>query len=212
VQRYYGGWAPGYRPPAILAEARQESERRIGVTYPGRSLPIVWLSYKIDRFDPANRTRVAADLLAELAFGQTSELYRRLVLEEQVVEFLDADPNWSRDPGLFDVYARVKDPSRIDYVVDAIDETIAVYRSSPPDAARLADVKSMLRYGFTMALDTPEAVAGALARPIAISGGLEGIEALYRTYATITPEEIELAAREYLAPERRTRGVLRSAQ
>src|SRR5690606_38491364 len=90
VARRYAGRAPGYAPPPIPEEPEQRVERRIDVDYDGRTLPVVWLAYKVDAFDPANRLRVAADLLAELAFGETSEAYRRLVLDEQVVEFLAA--------------------------------------------------------------------------------------------------------------------------
>ncbi len=85
-------------------------------------------------FAPTDRTRVAAELLAELAFGETSETYRRLVLEEQVVEFLDANVDEHRDPGLLDITTRVKDPAKVDYVLGVIDATIAGVRAAPPDA------------------------------------------------------------------------------
>jgi predicted Zn-dependent peptidase len=69
-----------------------------------------------------------------------------------------------------------------------------------------------LRYGFLMSLQTPEAVAQRLSRHIAISGGLAGIEALYASYAAVTPADVQAAAERYLAPERRTVGVLEASQ
>ena len=49
----------------------------------------------------------------ELAFGSTGEAYRRLVLDDQVVERLAADTNVNRNPGLLDIYARINEPDRV---------------------------------------------------------------------------------------------------
>ncbi len=209
VRRYYGQWEPGYVPPKIPTEPPQTEERRIEVHYEGRSLPILWAAYKIDAFDPGNRLRVAADVLEELAFGETSELYKKLVLEEQVVEFLAAEANWNRDPGLLDIYTRIKDPARVDYVLEQIDATVAHYQQELPDPKRLADLKSRLKYAFLMNLDTPSHVAGNLARIVAITGGTEAVDRLFAAYEAVTPEDVQHAAREYLKRERRTVAVLR---
>ena len=212
ARMHYGDWRPGYVAPAVPAEPEQREERRVDVRYDGQTLPIVWVAYKIARFDPADRTRVAADLLAELAFGETSAAYRRLVLDEQVAEFVDGDADWNRDPGLLNVMARVKDPAKVDYVIGVIDATIEEYRRNAPDAARVEALKSRLKYGFVMNLDTPDAVASRLARPIALTGGLAALEAQYAAYASITPADVQAAAAEYFVPERRTVGVLRARE
>jgi zinc protease len=210
VEKHYAQWQRGYAAPPVPAEPEQREERRIDVAYEGQTLPLLWISYKLGAFDPQDRIRVAADLLAELAFGETSDVYRRLVLDEQVVEFLDADAGLSRDPGLFDITARVKEPAQVGYVQDVVDGTVAAYRAAEPDAARLAALKSRLKYGFLMSLQTPDAAAGLLAEHIGVTGGLDGLRALYAAYETVTPADVKAAAERYLAVERRTVGVLRA--
>lgn len=212
VERYYGGWQRGYVAPDIPVEPEQTAERRVAVSYDGQTLPWLWLAYKLPAFDPADKVRVAADLLADLAFGETSEAYRRLVLDEQVVEFLDADAGLSRDPGLLDITTRVKDPTKVDYVLGVLDETIAAYAAAPPAPERLAALKQRLKYGFLMNLQTPDSVASRLAQFIALHGNLDGVSTLYETYAAITPADVQTAAERFLRPERRTIGVLRSRQ
>ncbi len=199
-------------PPDIPVEPEQTAPRRIDVSYEGRTLPILSVAYKCDAFDPNNRGRVAVDLLVELAFGSTSDLYRKLVIDEQVLEFLDPYAVPNRDPGQLVIYARVKDPDKVDYVLDAIEATVERYRASLPDPARLAALKSRLRYGFLMGLETPDDIAGGFARHIAISGGLEEVEDLYATYETISAEEVRDAARTYLSADRRVTAVLREQQ
>jgi zinc protease len=212
VEKYYGGWQRGYVPPQIPTEPEQTAERRVNVRYDGQTLPILIIAYKLPVYDAADRTRVAADLFADLAFGETSEAYRRLVLDEQVVEDVDAGAAYNRDPGLLEIYARVKDPAKVDYVLGVIDETIAKFRAEPPDAARLQDLQKRLRYGFLMGLQTPDAVASRVAQFIALSGDLKGLDRLYATYAAVTPADVQTAAERYLHAERRTVGVLRSKQ
>ncbi len=209
VEKYYGGWQRGYVPPQIPAEPEQSAERRVDVAYDGQTLPIVMIAYKLPQYDAGDRTRVAADLFADLAFGETSEAYRRLVLDEQVVEDLDAGAGYNRDPGLLEIYARVKDPAKVDYVLGVIDETIARFRAEPPDAARLADLQRRLRYGFLMGLQTPDDLAERVAQFVALSGDLTGLDRLHATYAAITPADVQAAAERYLRVQRRTVGVLR---
>jgi len=209
IERYYGGWKSGYVAPKIPAEPEQRGERHVDVKFDGQTLPIVEIAYKLPAFAPADRTRVAAELLAELAFGETSETHRRLVLDEQAVEFVEAEASDSRDPRLFEIAARVKDPAKIDYVLGVLDETIAAARAAPPDAARLAALKQRLKYGFVMGLQTPDAVANRLAQYIALSGDLDGVRTLYATYADVTPEDVQRAAQTYFVPAHRTVGVLR---
>jgi zinc protease len=210
VEKHYGGWQRGYVAPAIPVEPEQTAERRIDVAYDGQTLPLLAVAYKLPVYDPSDRVRVAADLFADLAFGETSEAYARLVLDEQVVEDLDAGASYNRDPGLLEIDARIKDPAKVDYVLGVIDDVVAKYRDEPPDAARLADLKRRLRYGFLMGLQTPEAVAGRVAQFVALHGDLGGLDRLYATYAAITPDDVHAAAEQYLRAERRTVGVLRS--
>jgi zinc protease len=212
AEKYYAGWQRGYVAPDIPQEPAQRAERRIGVSYDGQTLPIVWAAYKLPAFDPADRVRVAADLLVELAYGETSKAYRQLVLDEQSVEFLDASAGHNRDPGLLDVYARVKEPVKIDEVLKVIDETAAQYCNSAPGPERLAALKQRLRYSFLMGLQTPERTAAALARYVAIGGDLDGVQQLYAAYAAVTPGDVHAAAERYLRPEQRTVAVLQGRQ
>jgi zinc protease len=212
VEKYYGGWKRGYVAPQIPTEPEQRAERRVDVQFDGQTLPIVAVAYKLPAFAPADRLRAAADLLTDLSFGETSETYRRLVLEEQVVEHIDAFAPDHRDPNLLTIDARVKDPAKVDYVLGVIDETVAAAIASPPDPARLAALKQRLKYGFLMGLQTPESVAARLAQYIALTGDLSGVRTLYATYAAVTPEDVQRAAQTYLVAAHRTVGLLRTRQ
>lgn len=211
AEKHYGGWKPGYVIPEIPTEPDQIAEKRIETAYPGKTLPLLWLAWKIDRADPGNRLRAAADLLAELTFGETSSIYQQLVLKEQSIEYLAAYTNSNRDPSLLDVYARIKNPDHTERVRTALSKAAEQACDSLVDAERLESLKTRQRYSFLMNLSEPDAVAQAFARPAAIDGNLDGIESLYATYASLTPDDIRAAARAVFADERRTVGLLQAA-
>ena len=212
IRKYYGGWAKGYVPPTPGTEPAQTAERSAVVTYPGKTLPVLNIAYKGDAFDPGNRMYVAALLLGELAFGETSDLYKKLYIQEQKVDILGAGIPANRDMPLFDIVARVKNEADLDAVRDAIYATLREYQSTPVDARRLSDLKRRQRYQFLMNLDTPDRVAGGLARFAAITGGIEVVEKLYAALDAVTPEDVRAAAQRYFVPERRTVVVLKGSR
>ncbi|MBN2577824.1 MAG: insulinase family protein [Pirellulales bacterium] len=209
VKKYYGHWKRGYEPPKITPEPPQTAERSVEIKYPGRTLPILCLAYKGAAYDPENRNYVAARLMVELAFGQTSPLYQDLVLRRQLVQFLVAEAPMNRDQPLFAIYTMVKKPSDVPVVKEAIERTIKEYQTQLVDPQRLADVKRRLRYAFLMSLDSPGATAAKLARFIALTGGIETVNRLYAAYRCVTPQDVRRAARLYFQPQRRTVAVLK---
>jgi zinc protease len=209
IEKYYGRWQRGYEPPKITPEPPQTAPRSAEIAFPGRSLPILTVAYKGDAFDPANRDYVAARLLGELAFGPQSELYKKLVLREQKVESLDCHIPMNRDPSLFEITAVVKRPKDVESVYNEIRGTLNEFKTKPVDAAKLDELKRRDRYAFLMALDSPESVAGHLARFIGVTGGIEAIDDLFAAEATVTPEEIMHAAKKYFVADRRTTVVLK---
>ena len=212
VRKHYGAWERGYVPPKIVPEPPQKAERKAEVSYPGQTLPILDVAYKGDSLDPGNRSFVAGLILGDLAFGSTSVLYKDLVIRQQKVEFLTASFPINRDPPLLEIAAMVKKVEDIRAVQEAIDRTIGEFQARPADAGKLEAVKRHHKYGFLMGLDSPDAVAGSVARFVALTGGIDVIDRLYGEMDKVTPQDVVRAARAYLQPQRRTVVVLKGAQ
>jgi zinc protease len=212
VKQYYGDWKKGYAPPKIVAEPSQKGERKAEVSYPGQTLPILDIGYKGDAFDPKNRDYVAAQVLGDLAFGKNSDLFKKLVLQEQKAEFLVASIPMNRDRPLFEIVAMVKRQDDVAYVRDEIYRTLEHFKTVPVDATKLDHVKRHNKYEFLMSLDSSERVAEILSRWIALTGGLEAIDQLYEEFDRVTPEDILRATQKYFDAERRTVVVLKGVQ
>jgi zinc protease len=210
AESYYGTWKKGYKKPKIKAEPKQRREKRIDVAYEGQTLPMISIGYKGDAFDAKDKTWAASILLADLAFGETSKIHKELVLEKQLVQFISASPAMDRDPGLWGIWTMVNDAKDIDTVLGRIDEAVAWYQANPVPAQRLTRVKSAMKYGYLMGLDTPASVAGSLASTIGVTGDPGTDDVLYATLAAVTPEDIQAAAKKYLRAKQRTVAVLQS--
>jgi zinc protease len=128
------------------------------------------------------------------------------------VEFIAPSIPMNRDLPLFEVYSMVKTTEDVPYVRDEVYKTLEQYKTKPVEAKRLEDLKKRQKYGFLMGLDTPDHLAGGVARFVAMTGGLEVIDRLYAKFETITPQDVMAAAKKYFTPERRSVVVLKGAQ
>lgn len=203
IKKYYGDWKPGYVKPQISPEPPQTSERMAEVTYPGKTLPLLSIAYKGDAFDVKNKNLISSVLLADLAFGETSDIYKKLVLNEQKVQFIQADFGFSRDPKLLYIFSMIKDEKDIDYIKNEIYKTIEQFKNTSVDQKRLDDLKKREKYSFLMNLDNPASVAGFLPQFITLTGGIEIIDQLYKELETVTADDIMKAANYYFVPEKR---------
>ncbi len=212
IQAAYGGWKPGYQAPAVTPEPEQKGMRSTDIAYDGRTLPIVALCWKGLAFDPGSKESAAATLLGDLAFGETSEVYKELVLEKRMAQRVMSDFSGNRDPGLFGVYAMVGKEADIDAVKQALMAAVKRYQETPPDARRVEDMKKRARYAMLMGLDTPDHVAGALAPIIALTGGIEAVDQEYATMDTVTPADVQAVAKKVLQDDRLTVAILKGVK
>jgi zinc protease len=204
VDKFWGDWKAGNYKPEIPQEPPQEAPRTARVDWPTATLPMVVVAYKGPAYMDSAKDTAALDALAFLAFSPTSELYQKLVVEEQNAASLAADAPNNVDPGLFEIEARVKNAADLDSVRDRILATVKSFQEKPVDAARLDAVRKHLRYALAQRMQSSDAIAGILARYVALRRTPETINNLYDQYATLTPEDVQQAAAKYLTENART--------
>ncbi|HEY7296024.1 MAG TPA: pitrilysin family protein [Dehalococcoidia bacterium] len=205
VERHWGGWrAPEQDapPPAIPQEPEPHGPVTAHVPWPVPTLPWVTIAFRGPAFSESEPDWAALDTLLDLHFGETSELYHRLVEEEQIVDRLAPHLASTQDPELAAVLARLKRPEDAPRVRDAILATIAALRREPVAAERLAEAKSHNRYAFARSLDNSESIAGTLARFVRFRRSYDTLNNLFRVYDALTPDDLLAAARRYLTDAR----------
>jgi zinc protease len=204
IRKYYSPWQTGYRAPEITPEPPQTSPREATVQFPGRTLPILSVGYKGPAWSATDKLAVATEVLGMVAFGPNSEIYKKLVIQEQKVQSFSADFELMRDPGLLEVITMVTDPAGVPAVKDEIERTLEHFNSVLCDNRLLEDTKSAMKYGFLMRLETAQGVCFALRPMVVFTGDIGSVEDYYRTLDSITPEDVLAAAKRYLVKEDRT--------
>jgi zinc protease len=204
VREEYGGWERGKASVTIPAEPEQGETRTSAIKWPLPTLPIIYLGYHIPATDPRGADTAALGALAQALFGETSQLYKELVLDEQKVVLLQADAETKRDPGLFSIIARVRAAKDVADVQARIERALATAASTPVSALKLATIKDHLRYGFAGALTTADAVARAVGESIATTGKPDMWNDLYATYDALTPADLQRVASRYFSKSNET--------
>ena len=208
VEDYYSPWKPGYVSPKIEPEPKQTAPREAKIKYDGKTLPLVAIGYKYDAFNVYNKDFMAMLPFADLAFGETSELYKKLVLDEQKVQFVSAGAQTKRDPFPFMIYSRVKAESDMDYVISEIEKTIEHFKNNLVSKEQLDNLKKRMKYQFLMGLDSPESVASVLPMFITLTGDIEVLDEYFIQMMDITPEDIQRAVKKYFVKESRNQVIL----
>jgi zinc protease len=208
IRKYYSDWKPGSYHVQLPQEPPQTAEKRAIVAYQGETLPILAIGYKATAFSPDSKEYAALSLLSDLAFGETSELYQKLVLNEQKADFIGADYSPHLGPHLFTIYARLKKAEDLSAVQQSIDQTLEEMKQKPVDEKRLNDLKSNRKYSFFMSFDTSKSITTGFYNSsppyVALVWGVKGVDTLFDTYQSITPQDIQKAAQKYFQKERRT--------
>ena len=196
VEKYFGSWEKGTFSVDIPQETEHNGPVYAHVPWTSPTLPWVTVAFH----GPSAfqmKDQAAMDVMFDLSFGQTSDLYKRLVEQEQKVDqmFFFGGPNV--DPTLFTVFARVKDPKDSIYVRDAVLETFAKLRAQQLEAKRVDDAKSNARYAFVRALDNTDAIASTIASFAHFERSYDTINKYFRELATITPDSVQQTAQKY---------------
>lgn len=197
VNLYFGDWKKGDFRQEIPAEPEQDEPRKKHIDWESATLPHVVVAYRGPAFSETRKDKAALDLLALLAFGNNSDIYQKLVLEEQKAVWIESDFGNQVDPELFATYAQIKQLSDLDYVKDEIIKTYKRYTTELIPQKELDETRSRLRYGFSLSMNSNAAIAGTLARFISLNRSPDTIDNLFGLYDSITPEDIRKSAQTY---------------
>jgi zinc protease len=201
VDQYWSKWERGSYKAEIPAEPPSTKPVYAHVPWSSQTPPWVTVAFRGPAFSETKKDSAAITTLLDLEFGQTSDLYKKLVQDEQKVDQLFNFDGENVDPGLYTVLARVKKMDDVVYVRDQILATLAKTRSKLVPAQLLADAKSNNRYSLVRSLDNSEAVAQLLAEYGKFNRSFNTINNYYRVEASLTPKDLQDAAKTYVKDE-----------
>ncbi len=204
VAKYWGEWKRGSYRPDVPSEPAQNAPRTNHVQWPTPTLPWLAVAFHGPAYSDTDKDQAALDLISYLGFSESSDLYQKLVIQQQKVDMLGADSPDRFDPYLFTVMARVKKDADVDGVRQDVLGALEAFKDKPVAPDRLDQVKRHLKYSFALSLNNSESIAGIVARYVALRRTPETINRLYAVYDSVTPEDIRAVARKYFVDTERS--------
>jgi len=199
AQKYFGDWKHGSYVAQIPAEPVQQ-ETRYAHLQDGSIPPFFVLNYKGPAFSDKLIDMPALDVFSSIVFSQTSDLFKKLVLEERKVRFLGGGAQDSRDPYLITINVSMVNKADMQYVKDEIIRTIENVKINGVDEDMLTKTKSNLKYSYAMSIDDPSRIANSLCHYIMLTGDPESLNRLYAMYDRVTVDDIKMVANKYFTP------------
>jgi len=203
VERYWGGWERGSYVVDIPEEPEATGSVAEHIEWQGDTQPWLFFGFRSPAFNPAEKDFPAMSVLASIYFSESSDLYQKLVIEDQTVDTLAVDFPLNKDPNLNLIYIRLTDEAYAADVEAAVLDTLARARNELIDDVRLEDTKSRLRYSFTANLDNSAGIGQMLVEYVQFERTPETVNELYAAFAELTAEDIRDFANEYFTDQTR---------
>ncbi|MFM7067623.1 MAG: M16 family metallopeptidase [Gammaproteobacteria bacterium] len=212
IARYFGVLPSRATPPRPdISEPPQTAERRASYVDKFAPRPALAIGWQM----PERNTRdwLAMGVVDELLLqGDASLLRQRIVRDQGITSSIDGGINLLGNlynyngPMLFTAYLihDAKTPSAA--VVKAIDAAVAEFTAAPPSAEDMARAVTTLRSGLydVVGSSTRFGLVDLLASFALFDNDPARINRLETELRSVTPEEVQAAARKYLRPENRT--------
>jgi len=203
AETYFGKWGKGNYDPQIPVEPEQK-ETRYTHLQNSSIPPYLSLNYKGPAFSDKTIDMPALDILSTILFSQNSELFKKLVIDEQKARYIGGGAEDSRDPYLISIETSLYKPEDMQYVKDEIVKAIENVKNNGVDKKILEDTKSYLKYSYAMRTVDPDVIANSVAHYVYLTGDPESLNRLYSMYGKITVDDIIKVAKKYFIPEHLT--------
>ena len=200
AEKYFGKWKRGDYIAQVPAEPAQTGKREVHLQ-DGSIPPYMSLNYKGPAYTDQQIDMAAIDIMNTILFSQNSELFKKLVIEEQKLRFIGGGAMDTHDPYLITIQASFINKDDFQYVRDQITLAIENVKKNGVDQQLLEDTKSNLKYSFAMNIDDPDAIANSLSHYIYLTGDPESMNRTYERYDEVTVEDIKMVANKYYNEE-----------
>ncbi len=204
IEAAFGGLPRGPEPaPVRTLEPPQRGERRAELRLAAQ-LPALEIGYHVPR--SADETAALMKVTETLLFaGQSSRLYKRLVLDDQsALSVSGGYGEWNFDPTLFEVSAQVKagrDPAEVER---ATYEELARLAAEPPSAQELRKAQNIVLADLYRQQKTINGKALLLGIYEVFHGSWKRLEDRAPQVEAVTAQQVSDFVRRYLQPHNRS--------
>lgn len=207
ISEAFAGIKNGPKPPPLTdLEPPQEGTRHVELKH-AANLPAFEEAFHVPNYSnpDAYALEVASEVLSD---GQSSRLYKKLVIEKQMVVDIGAGYDMtSFDPGLFVVSAQMRPGVTAASTEAEVDKELAALRDTPVGAEELQKAKNLEQAEFVFGQDSIMREAEMLG-VYEMLGNYRMVDQYLAGIDKVTAAEVQRVAKTYLIASNMTEGVL----
>ena len=207
ISAAFGGIKNGPKPPRVTeVEPPQEGIRRVELQH-AANLPAFELAYHVPNISSPDSfaLEVASEILSD---GQSSRLYKKLVVEKQMVVDIGAGYDMtSFDPGLFIVSAQMRPGVKAADTQAEVEKELAAIRDTPVGAEELQKAKNLEQAQYVFGQDSIMREAEMLG-VYELLGDYHLVDKYLDGIDKVTAAQVQRVAKTYLVAANMTEGVL----
>ncbi|MGZ8697938.1 MAG: M16 family metallopeptidase, partial [Gaiellaceae bacterium] len=204
IEKYFGPISKQPAPPKVdMTEPPQKEERRQTLDDPLARLPRIDMAYKIPPSSSPDQDALTV-LGMILSGGRSSRFYESIVRQKQLATAINAGPDQTRGPGLFNVFAIAALGKPVAELEGAIDGEIARLQNEPVADWELEKARTSARRGFVGSLGSSLTKAVLLSQNALFYDNPNRINETAGNIAKITAADVQRVAKTYLVKTGRT--------
>lgn len=204
IARYFGPLKPGPKPGSVVIAPVPPTAKKLK-RYDAVKLPRVYWNWPTVADDHPDAP--ALDLLATiLAGGETSRLYKSLILEKRLGTEVSTDSDTKESAGLFTLQCTADESADPNATLSAIEavflETIKQIATNPPKADELARALALFEKSNYAMLTPPLMRAFTFVTGFAQKDDPAYYQKDFSRYFQVTLADVQRVAARYLTPEK----------
>ncbi len=205
VEKYFANIPPGPAVTRLTEWVPELKEEKRIIMEDMVSLPKVYMVWHTPPdYAPDN---AELDILASiLSSGKTSRLYKELVYDKQIAQDVAAYQDSREISGLFRIEVTAKPGHTLEELEKAVDEQLALIRTTAPTEKEVAEAKNSFEAGFIRRLQYVGGFGGKADTLNAYNtflGDPDYIQKDLARYAIVKPTDVKRVAEKYLKPKAR---------
>jgi zinc protease len=208
IEESFGGVGAGHKPPPVAeVEPPQEGERRVILRH-AANLPAFALAYHVPNYKNAKDAFALEVASVIAAQGQSSRLYKDLVMDKRMVVGVDVDYDMtSFDPGLLWISAQMRPGVKTDDAIAEVDRQIKTMQTQPVAPDELQKAKNLEEASFVFGQDSifEEAMELGLYQML---GNYRMVDQYLPQIDKVTAADVQRVSKQYLVDSNRTVGIL----
>ena len=208
IKRLFEPIPKGPTPPVQkVTEPEQRGERRF-VLRREAELPFAMAGYRVPNYT-SDDSYALTILESILSHGKSSRLYRTLVYEQKIALAVGMEYNLLQTDGeLLYCFAVVKPGVKIEDVEQALYREFDRLQDSPPTEQELQRAKNQVEAEYVFAQDSNFRQAMVIGQAETVGAGWRHIDKFLERIRSVTAQDVQRVAHQYLTAENRTVGTL----